>query len=103
VVSFLLAFPPISYTHSSSPPFVLHDLPTSSSLTKSTSYEAHPFHHLSDINCTVHLIIQQNIHRVQRQALPSTKNFTSRASRGMSMSENRNDNERTTQGPTIWI
>jgi hypothetical protein len=25
VVSFLLAFPPISYTHSSSPPFVLHN------------------------------------------------------------------------------
>jgi hypothetical protein len=35
VVSFLLAFPPISYTHSSSPPFMLHALPTSSSLTLS--------------------------------------------------------------------
>jgi hypothetical protein len=30
---FLLTFPPISYTHSSSLPFVLHALPTSSSLT----------------------------------------------------------------------
>jgi hypothetical protein len=29
VVSFLLAFPPISYMHSSSPPFVLHALPIS--------------------------------------------------------------------------
>jgi hypothetical protein len=27
VVSFLLAFPPISYMHFSSPPFVLHALP----------------------------------------------------------------------------
>jgi hypothetical protein len=27
VVSFLLAFSPISYKHSSSPPFVLHALP----------------------------------------------------------------------------
>jgi hypothetical protein len=33
VVSFLLNFPPISYMHSSSPPFVLHALPISSSLT----------------------------------------------------------------------
>jgi hypothetical protein len=33
VVSFLLAFPQISYIHSSSPPFVLHSLPISSSLT----------------------------------------------------------------------
>jgi hypothetical protein len=33
VVSFLLDFPPISYMHSSSPPFVLHALPISSSLT----------------------------------------------------------------------
>jgi hypothetical protein len=33
VVSFLLAFPPDSYTHSSSPPFMLHALPISSSLT----------------------------------------------------------------------
>jgi hypothetical protein len=33
VVSFLLAFPPISYIHSASPPFVLHALPISSSLT----------------------------------------------------------------------
>jgi hypothetical protein len=33
VVSFLLAFPPISYMHSQSPPFVLHALPISSSLT----------------------------------------------------------------------
>jgi hypothetical protein len=32
VVSFLLAFPPISYIHSSSPPFVLHALPISFSL-----------------------------------------------------------------------
>jgi hypothetical protein len=48
VVSFLLAFPPISYMHSSSPPFVLHALPISSFFTwsswlyleKSTSYEA---------------------------------------------------------------
>jgi hypothetical protein len=32
VVSFLLAFPPISYMHSSSPQFVLHALPISSSL-----------------------------------------------------------------------
>jgi hypothetical protein len=31
VVSFLLAFPPISYMHSSSPPFFLHALPISSS------------------------------------------------------------------------
>jgi hypothetical protein len=31
VVSFLLAFSPISYMHSSSPPFVLHALPISSS------------------------------------------------------------------------
>jgi hypothetical protein len=36
VVSFLLAFPPISYMHSFSPTFVLHTLPTSSSLTWST-------------------------------------------------------------------
>jgi hypothetical protein len=28
VVSFLLAFPPISYMHSSSPPFLLHALPS---------------------------------------------------------------------------
>jgi hypothetical protein len=27
VVSFLLAFPPISYIHSSAPPFMLHALP----------------------------------------------------------------------------
>jgi hypothetical protein len=27
VVSYLLAFPPVSYIHSSSPPFVLHALP----------------------------------------------------------------------------
>jgi hypothetical protein len=44
VVSFLLAFPPISYIHSSSPPFVLHAPAISSilawSLEKSTSYEA---------------------------------------------------------------
>jgi hypothetical protein len=48
VVSFLLAFPSISYMHSSSPPFMLHVLPISFSLTwsfqlylsKSTSYEA---------------------------------------------------------------
>jgi hypothetical protein len=33
VVSFLLAFPPISYMHSPSPPFVLHALPISSSFT----------------------------------------------------------------------
>jgi hypothetical protein len=33
VVSFLLAFPPISYMHSSSPPLVLHALSISSSLT----------------------------------------------------------------------
>jgi hypothetical protein len=33
VVSFLLAFPPISYMHSSPPPFVLHALPISSSFT----------------------------------------------------------------------
>jgi hypothetical protein len=33
VVSFLLAFPPVSFMHSSSPPFVLHALPISSSLT----------------------------------------------------------------------
>jgi hypothetical protein len=33
VVSFLLAFPPISYMSSSSPPFVLHSLSISSSLT----------------------------------------------------------------------
>jgi hypothetical protein len=33
VVSFLLTFPPISYVHSSSPPFVLHSLPISPSLT----------------------------------------------------------------------
>jgi hypothetical protein len=33
VVSFLLDFPPISYMHSSSPPFVLHALPISSALT----------------------------------------------------------------------
>jgi hypothetical protein len=47
VVTILLAFPPISYMHSYSPPFVLHALPISSSLTwsfqlyleKSTSYE----------------------------------------------------------------
>jgi hypothetical protein len=32
VVSFLLAFPPISYMHSSSPPFVLHALPITSAL-----------------------------------------------------------------------
>jgi hypothetical protein len=32
VVSFLLVFPPISYMHSSSPPFVLHTLPTSFSI-----------------------------------------------------------------------
>jgi hypothetical protein len=31
VVSYLLTFPPISYMHSSSPPFVLHDLLISSS------------------------------------------------------------------------
>jgi hypothetical protein len=33
VVSFLLDFPPISYMHSASPPFVLHALPISSFLT----------------------------------------------------------------------
>jgi hypothetical protein len=33
VVSFLLDFPPISYMHSASPPFVLHALPISFSLT----------------------------------------------------------------------
>jgi hypothetical protein len=33
VVSFFLAFPPISYMNSSSAPFRLHALPTSSSLT----------------------------------------------------------------------
>jgi hypothetical protein len=33
VVSFLLAFPPISYMHSSSTPFLLHALPISSFLT----------------------------------------------------------------------
>jgi hypothetical protein len=33
VVSFLLAFPPISYMHSCSPTFMLHALPISSSLT----------------------------------------------------------------------
>jgi hypothetical protein len=33
VVSFLLAFPPISYMHSSSPPFVLHALPLTTILT----------------------------------------------------------------------
>jgi hypothetical protein len=32
LVSFLLAFPPISYMHSSSPQFVLHALPISSGL-----------------------------------------------------------------------
>jgi hypothetical protein len=35
VVSFLLAFPPIFYMHSSSTPFVLHALSISSSLTGS--------------------------------------------------------------------
>jgi hypothetical protein len=30
VVSFLLAFPPVSHIHSSSPQFVLHALPISS-------------------------------------------------------------------------
>jgi hypothetical protein len=35
MVFFLVAFPPISYMHSSSPPFVLHALPISSSLTSS--------------------------------------------------------------------
>ena len=38
VVSFVLAFPQISYTHSSSPPFVLHALSTSSSLTYHSNY-----------------------------------------------------------------
>jgi hypothetical protein len=33
IVSFLLAFPPISYMYSSSPPLVLHALPISSFLT----------------------------------------------------------------------
>jgi hypothetical protein len=33
VTSFILVFPPISYMHSSSPTFVLHALPMSSSLT----------------------------------------------------------------------
>jgi hypothetical protein len=33
VVSFLLAFPPVSYMHSSSSPLVLHALPISSSFT----------------------------------------------------------------------
>jgi hypothetical protein len=33
VVSFLLAFPPIFHIHSSSPPFVLHAVSISSSLT----------------------------------------------------------------------
>jgi hypothetical protein len=33
VVSFLLAFPSISYMHSSSPPFMLHAFPISSSFT----------------------------------------------------------------------
>jgi hypothetical protein len=32
LVSFLLAFPPISYMHSFSPPFVLHGMPISSVL-----------------------------------------------------------------------
>jgi hypothetical protein len=48
VVSFILAFAPVSYMHSTSTPFLLHDLPISSSLTwsfylysgKNTSYEA---------------------------------------------------------------
>jgi hypothetical protein len=48
VVSFLLAFPPKSYMHSSSPPFMLYIMPISCSLTwsfslylmKRTSYEA---------------------------------------------------------------
>jgi hypothetical protein len=35
VVYFLLAFPPISYMHSPSPPFVLHALPISSLLNHS--------------------------------------------------------------------
>jgi hypothetical protein len=35
VVSYPLAFPPISYMHFSSPPFVLHALPISFSLTRS--------------------------------------------------------------------
>jgi hypothetical protein len=47
VVSFLLAYPKISYMHSFSPPFVLHALSISSSLTwsfwlyseKNTNYE----------------------------------------------------------------
>jgi hypothetical protein len=38
VVSFLLAFPPISYMHCSSPPFVLYALPISSSLTYHSNY-----------------------------------------------------------------
>jgi hypothetical protein len=38
VVSFLPAFPPISYMHSSSRPFVLHALPISSSLTYHYDY-----------------------------------------------------------------
>jgi hypothetical protein len=41
VVSFLLTFPIIFYVHSSSPPFMLHDLPSHPPwyLGKSTSYE----------------------------------------------------------------
>jgi hypothetical protein len=58
VVSFLLAFPPIAYVHSSSPPFVLNALRISSSLTssfwlhlaKSTSYEAPQYAAMSNSN-----------------------------------------------------
>jgi hypothetical protein len=35
---FLLVFPPITYMHSSSAPFVLHDLPISSSLIDHSNY-----------------------------------------------------------------
>jgi hypothetical protein len=39
-VSFLLSFPPISYMHSSSPTFVLHALPTSSSSTSNIEHRS---------------------------------------------------------------
>jgi hypothetical protein len=38
VVSFLLAFPPTSYMNFSLPPFILHALPISSSLTYHSNY-----------------------------------------------------------------
>jgi hypothetical protein len=61
VVSFLLAFPPISYMHFSSPPFVLHTLPIPSSLSwsfqlrleRSTSYDA-PHYAVSSILPSLH-------------------------------------------------